>query len=264
MPYARRAAHTTAIAANATRILICIGAFYFGVAHAAEVKVLSTGAVKAAFNDAIADWSKQTGNSVSASFDPAGPLRQKIAAGERGDIVILTAESFAALERDGIVVAGSRRDLGAVSMGAAVKEGAPVPDISTVDALKATLRQAKAVTFMDPERGSSGKYFDSVVLPKLGMREEVRAKTKLGEGGSTADKVVSGEAEIAFQNVTELMNVKGARVVGLIPAELQSPIVYSGAVMKDARNPLEAAQLLDHLVSPAGRKIFLDRGFTAP
>jgi molybdate transport system substrate-binding protein len=233
-------------------------------AGAAEITVMSTGAVKAPFTDASAQWSKDTGHKVSATFDPAGPLRQKIASGQRGDIVIIPIESFAALEKDGIIVPGSRRDLGAVSMGAAVKEGAPVPDISTVEALKGTLRSAKSVTYMDPERGSSGKYFDTVVLPKLGLRDEVRAKAKLGEGGSTAEKVASGEAEIAFQNVTELMNVKGAKVVGLIPAELQSPIVYSGAVMNGARNPGQAQQLLDYLASPPGRRVFLDKGFAAP
>ena len=233
-------------------------------ASAAELSVMSTGAVKAPFTAASDQWSKDTGHRISATFDPAGPLRQKIAAGQRGDIVIITAESFPALEKDGVIVPGTRRDLGAVSMGAAVKEGAAVPDISTVDALKSTLRNAKSVTYMDPERGSSGKYFDTVVLPKLGMRDEVRAKAKLGEGGSTADKVASGEAEIAFQNVAELMTVKGVKVVGLLPAELQSPIVYSGAVMKDAKNPNEAQALLDYLSSPAGRKAFVERGFTAP
>jgi molybdate transport system substrate-binding protein len=216
-------------------------------ASAAELTVMSTGAVKTAFTDATSQWSKDTGHKVNATFDPAGPLRQKIASGVRGDIVIIPVESLAALEKEGIIVAGSRRDLGAVSMGAAVKEGAPIPDISTVEALKGTLRD-----------------FDTVILPKLGMRDEVRAKTKLGEGGSTAEKVASGEAQIAFQNVTELMGVKGARVVGLIPAELQSPIVYAGAVMKDAKHPAEAQQLLDYLSSPPGRKAFLDKGFASP
>jgi molybdate transport system substrate-binding protein len=234
-----------------------------GAANAVELNVMSTGAVKAPFTEASQKWSKDTGHKVSATFDPAGPLRQKLAAGVRGDILIMPVGEFAALERDGIVVAGTRRDLGAVSMGAAVREGAPTPDISTVDALRKTLREAKTVTYMDPERGSSGKHFDTVVLPKLGMRDEVRAKARLGEGGSTAVKVASGEAEIAFQNVTELMDVKGARVVGLLPAELQSPIVYSGAVMKDAKHPKEAQQLLDYLAS-SGRQVFLDRGFAAP
>ena len=233
-------------------------------AGAAELTVMATGAVKPPVVDALPAWEKSTGNTVSATFEPAGPLRQKIAAGVRGDIVIIPVENFAALEKDGVIVPGSRRDLGAVSMGAAVKEGAPVPDISTVDALKATLRNARTVTYMDPERGTSGKYFDTTILPRLGMRDEVRAKTKLGEGGSTADKVASGEAEIAFQNVTELMTVKGVKVIGLLPAELQNPIVYSGAVMKDAKNPREAQQLLDYLASAEGRKAFVARGFAAP
>jgi molybdate transport system substrate-binding protein len=264
MAYASRAMHATVMAAKTIRILACMGAFYLSAVHAADVVVMSTGAVKAPFTQATDQWMKDTGNTVNASFNTAGDLRKKLASGVRGDIVIIPVENFAALERDGIVLPGTRRDLGAVSMGAAVKEGAPVPDISTVDALKSTLRSAKTVTYMDPERGSSGKYFDTVVLPRLGMRDEVRAKTKLGEGGSTADKVASGEADIAFQNVSELMTVKGVKVVGLLPAELQSPIVYSGGVMKDAKNPQEAQQLLDYLASPGSRKIFIERGFAAP
>ena len=232
--------------------------------NAAEVTVLSTGAVKAAFVEASDRWSKDTGHKVNATFEPAGPLRQKLATGARGDILVMPVENFAALEKDGIVVPGTRRDLGAVSLGAAVKEGAPVPDVTTMDGLKATLRGAKTVTYMDPERGTSGKYFDTTVLQRLGMRDEVRAKAKLGQGGSVAVLVASGEADIGFQNVTELMTVKGVKVVGLLPAELQSPIVYTGAVMKDAKNPKEAAALLDYLASPAGRKVFLDAGFAAP
>src|SRR5258705_3605272 len=157
--------------------------FAFGAA-AAEITVMSAGAVKVPFTDVTAQWSNDTGHKVSATYDPAGPLRQKIASGMRGDIVILPVESFTALEIDGLIVPGSRRDLGAVAMGAAVKEGAPVPDISTVEALKNTLRNARSVTYMDPERGTSGKHFDTSVLPRLGMRDEVRAKTKLGQGGS--------------------------------------------------------------------------------
>ncbi|MBC8021990.1 MAG: molybdate ABC transporter substrate-binding protein [Burkholderiales bacterium] len=233
-------------------------------AGAAELTVMSTGAVKSPFTDASTQWSKDTGHRVTATFDPAGPLREKIASGVRGDIVIIPVDNFAALERDGVVVPGTRRDLGAVSIGAAVKTGAPVPDISTVEGLRTTLKNAKSITYMDPERGTSGKYFDATVLPKLGIRDEVRAKTKLGEGGYIAEKVASGEIEIAFHNITEIIPVKGVTIVGLLPAELQKPTVYSGAVMKDARNPKEAQALLDYLASPAGRKAFLDRGFTAP
>ena len=235
-----------------------------GAANAAELTVLSTGAVRESFTEASEKWAKDGSHNVSASFDTAGALRQKLAGGARGDILIMPVESFAAYEKEGLVVPGTRRDLGKVSMGVAVKQGAPLPDISTVEALKKTLRDAKTVTYMDPDKGSSGKYFDTVVLPRLGMRDEVRAKAKWGEGGSTAVKVASGEAEIAFQNVSELMGVTGATVVGLLPAELQQPIVYSGAVMKDAKHPAEARQLLDYLASPEGRSAFARHGFQAP
>ena len=233
-------------------------------AAAAELTVMSVGAVKSPFV-AVADaWEKATGNSVTATFNPAGDVRRKLAAGANADIVILPREDFAVLERDGAVVAGSRRNLGGVAMAAAVKKGAPVPDVSTPEALKRTLLEAKSVTYMDPERGTSGKHFDETVLRRLGIRDEVRAKARLGEGGYIAEKVARGEVEIVFHNLTEILPVEGVTLVGLLPAELQRPTVYSGAVMKNARAAAEAQALLDALASPEGRKAFLDRGFTAP
>ena len=235
-----------------------------GTAGAAEVTVMSGGAVRTAFSAAVPGWEKASGHKVAAAFAPAGDLRKKIAAGERADVLIIPAENFAALEKEGAIDPATRRDLGAVAMGAAVKEGARVPDISTPDKLKTTLLAAKSVTYMDPERGTSGKHFDEGVLAKLGVRDEVRAKAKLGEGGYIAEKVASGEVEIAFHQMTEILPVKGITVVGFLPAELQKTTVYSGAVMKGARNPREAQALLDYLASPEGRKYFLERGFTAP
>jgi molybdate transport system substrate-binding protein len=224
---------------------------------------MSVGAVKAAFAEASAQWSRDSAHTVQASFDPAGDVRRKISAGQRADIVILPVEALESLQKEGLVAAGTRRDLGAVSIAAAVRQGAPVPDISTPDALKRTLLAAKSITYMDPERGTSGKYFDGTVLTRLGVRDAVRAKTTLGEGGYIAEKVARGEVEIAFHNLTEILPVKGVTIVGPLPAELQKPTIYSGAVMKDAKNPREAQALLEYL-STTGRKSFTDRGFTAP
>ena len=151
-------------------------------------------------------------------------------------------------------------------MGAASEgEGAPVPDISSVGGVEENVAQREVGDLHGSRTGTSAASIsDATVLPRLGMRDEVRAKTKLGQGGSVAEIVASGEAEIAFQNVTELLPVKGVKVVGLPPAELQSPIVYAGAVMNGAKNPGEAQQLLDYLASPPGRRVFLDKGFAAP
>lgn len=233
-------------------------------AWAAEVTVMSAGAVKSAFTEAAAAWEKQTGNKVNATWAPAGDLRKKIAAGERADILVIPVEHFAALEREGAIDAATRHDLAGVSMGAAVKKGAPVPDISTPEKLKQTLLAAKSLTYMDPQIGTSGKHFDETVLPKLGVRDAVRAKAELGKGGYIAERVASGDVEIAFHNVTEILPVAGVTFVGLIPAEFQKATIYSGVVMKGARNPKEAQAFLDYLVAAEGRKYFLDRGYNAP
>ena len=246
------------IALSAAALFACSASF------AAEVTVMSGGAVKSALADAAASWQKKSGNAVSATYAPAGDLRKKIAAGERTDILVIPVENFAALEKDGAIDASTRRDLAGVSIGAAVKAGAPVPDISTPEKLKALLLSVKSLTYMDPERGTSGKHVDETVLPKLGIRDDVRAKTTLAEGGYIADKVARGEVELAIHSLTEIAPVAGVTIIGPLPPELQKTTIYSGVLMKGAKNPKEAAALLDYLASPEGRKAFLDRGYTAP
>lgn len=235
-----------------------------GSARAAEVVVLGAGAVHEAFEEAAGRWSASSGTGVKASYVPMGALRKRVAAHEPADVLIVPAEALPELERAGVVAAGTRHDLGAVGLSGAVRKGAPVPDISTPEALRRTLLAAKSVTYMDPDVGTSGRHFDQVVLPRLGVADAVRAKAILGKGGSVADKVASGEAEIAFQNTTELMTVPGATVIGPIPAELQKRTVYAGAVAAGAKNPQAARALLDYAVSPEGRRAFLSRGFAAP
>ena len=243
-------------AALVTAVLAGRGSF------AAEVTVMSGGAVKSAFTDAAGSWQKKSGHTVNATYAPAGDLRRKIAAGERADILIVPVENFAAL--DAAIDPSTRRDLAGVSIGVAVRQGAPVPDISTPEKLKAVLLSVKSLTYMDPERGTSGKHVDEIVLPKLGIRDAVRAKTTLGEGGYIAEKVARGEVELAIHSVTEIAPVAGVTVIGLLPPELQKTTIYSGVVMKGAKSPTEAQALLDYLASPEGRKAFLDRGYTAP
>jgi molybdate transport system substrate-binding protein len=232
-------------------------------AAAADITVLSAGAVKSAFTEAVKAFEAKSGHKVDAAFAPAGDLRKKIAAGESADVLIVPRENMAGFESAG-ALAGAPRDLAGVAIGAAVKQGAPIPDISTPEALKRTLLQAKSLTYMDPARGTSGKHFDESVLPALGIRDEVRRKAVLGEGGYIAEKVARGEVEIAFHQMTEMLPVAGVTVVGPLPKELNKVTVYSASVMKDAKHPAEGQALIDFLVSPAGRKAFLDKGFSAP
>jgi molybdate transport system substrate-binding protein len=126
------------------------------------------------------------------------------------------------------------------------------------------LLSVKSLTYMDPERGTSGKHVDETVLPKLGIRDAVRAKATLGEGGYIAEKVARGEVELAVHSATEITPVEGVTLVGMLPPELQKTTIYSGVLMKGAQHPREARELLDYLAAPEGRKSFLDRGYSAP
>ena len=229
-----------------------------------ELMVFSAGAVKSALSAAAPAWEARGGMKLRITYATAGELRQKLAAGEIADVIIMPLENFAAAEKSGATVAASRRDLGAVGIGVAVKAGAKLPDLSSEDGLKRALLDAKSVTYMDPARGTSGKHFDEVVLPKLAIRDALRAKAVLGEGGAIADRVARGEVEIAFQQLSELLPVQGISIAGMLPSSLQKITVYSGAVMTTALLPTEAAALLAFLVSGEGRAVFLARGFSAP
>jgi molybdate transport system substrate-binding protein len=229
-----------------------------------QLTVLSAGAVKTAFTAASGSWEQRTGNTITATYAPAGELRKRVAAGEVSDVIIVPAENFAELEHAGAVDVATRRDLGAVGIGVAVRKGAKPVDISTPDSLRRTLTEAKSLTYMDPARGTSGKHVDEMVLPTLGIRDAVRAKTQLGEGGFIAEKVARGEVELAIHQMTEMLPVAGVTIVGPLPASLQKTTIYTGAVMKGARNPAEARALLDYLASADGRRFFLERGFAAP
>ena len=233
-------------------------------ALAKDLVVFSAGAVKAALSVLAPAWEKQSGDRLLITYAAAGDLRKKLAAGERADLLILPLENFAAVEQQGLTDAASRRDLGSVGIGIAVKAGAALPDISSEDGLKRALLAAKSLTYMDPTRGTSGKHFDEVVLPKLAIRDAVRAKAVLGEGGMIADKVARGEVEMAIHQMTEILPVAGVAIVGVLPPSLQKNTVYSGAVMKSAASPIEAAALLEFLVATEGRKLFVSKGFAAP
>ena len=233
-------------------------------ATAAEVTVLSGGAMKSGFVEAVAAWERRSANKVNVTYAPAGEMMKRLRSGERYDLVVIPVENLDALESEAIVAPGSRRPIAGVSIGVAVRKGAPVPDISTSDAVKRMLVDAKSVTYMDPARGTSGKFVDEVMLPKLGVRDAVRAKTKFGEGGMIAEKVARGEVEIALHQFTEILPVEGITAVGLLPPELQKVSIYTGAVTRASASPAEAAAFLDYLTSGEGRKPFLARGFSAP
>lgn len=234
------------------------------VALAAEIKLLSAGALTQPLAELIPQFERASNNKVTISYGTAGTLRAMLERGEPADLVMLPAEGMVEAEKRGWVQPDTRTDLASVAIGVAVKKGATVPDISTPEGLKRALLDAKAVAYVDPTRGTSGRHFDTVVLPALGIASEVRAKAKLQTEGSAADFVRRGEADVAVQQVSELLPVEGVVVAGLLPASLQKITTYSAAIAAGAAASDPARELVAFLTTPASKAVFKAKGMDAP
>ncbi len=229
-------------------------------AGAAELKLLTTGAFKQVVLAVVPEYEKRSGNKVIVDNDTAGALKKRIDGGETFDVAIITPNAIDDLIKDGKVTAASHTKLASVGVGVGVKEGAPKPDISTVEAFKKALLAAKAVAYIDPAGGgSSGIYFDKLI-EKLGIANEVRAKAKLKKGGYAAEFVASGEADIVVHQISEIVPVKGVTLVGPLPAEIQNVTTYSGAVSTKSAQQEAGQALLKQFSDPQGAALLKEKG----
>jgi molybdate transport system substrate-binding protein len=228
-----------------------ISAAAFGaIARADELTVMSAGAVEGALKDLAADYTKANGVAVNFVIGNVGMIQDRLKAGETADVVILSATAIDALDKSGTLASGSAVPLGRIGMGVAVKAGAPRPDIATPASFKAALLAAKSIAYSDPAGGgSSGIYFDGLIQ-KLGIADEVRKKAVLIRGGSAADRVASGEAEMAVQNISELIHVPGVALVGPFPAEDQNYLAYAAGVSARSAAPQRALAFIRSLTRP--------------
>jgi molybdate transport system substrate-binding protein len=232
-------------------------------AGAAEILVLSGGAVRSPLAATVPSFERRAGHKVTITFAPAGEIAERIGAGESYDLLIMPAEDVASYEKQGKVVAGSRTPLGKVGIGVAVNERAPSPDIATPEALKRTLLAAKSVVYIDPARGTSGKHFAGV-LQGLGIADQVNAKATLGSGGEVVEPVGRGEIELGVHQITAILAVPGVKLVGPLPPALQKWTTYTAVMMPGAKSPEAARALVAFLTSSAARAAFAAKGFAAP
>lgn len=229
-------------------------------ARAAEVKLLTAGAFKQVVLALVPDFEKQTGHKVVVDNDTAGGLKKRIESGEAFDVAVITPAVIDELAGAGKIAAGSRVNLASVSIGVVVKEGAPRPDVSTVDAFKRALLEAKSVAYIDPASGgSSGIYIDKL-LERLGIADQVRPKSKLKNGGHVADLIVSGEAELGLHQISEIVPVKGAALVGPLPKEIQSTTTYAAGLSASPQNKDAAQALIKMLSGSAAAAVLKSKG----
>ena len=239
---------------------LVFAAWMAGSVDAAEVKVLSAGAVRAVVTDVADAFAKQSGHSVKGTFGPVGVVRGKLAAGEPADLVIATDVAIDDMAKQGLVVAGSRTDLARAGVGVGVREGAARPDISTSEAFKQTLLAARSIVYVDPAQGAtSGIHFASV-LKILGIAEQVRGKSILYPGGYAAEAVQKGQAELVVHQISEILPVKGVMLVGPLPKDLQKVTIYSAGIAAKATAPDAARAFVEFLTSAPIKQKFAAAG----
>jgi molybdate transport system substrate-binding protein len=229
-------------------------------AAAAEIKVLHGGAFTQMMTAIVPDFEKATGNKVVTERDTVGALMKAIEGGASFDMAVLTPEAIDELIKKGRVVAGSRADLAKVGVGVVVKSGAPRPDIGSVDAFKKSLIAAKSVAYIDPQAGGSSGIYVARLLDKLGIAAEIKPKAVLIHGGAVAEHVVDGEAEIGIHQISEILPVKGATLVGPLPEEIQNYTVYSAGISAGARDPGAAKALIASFTTPKAIAVMKDKG----
>jgi molybdate transport system substrate-binding protein len=229
-------------------------------AASAEIKVLTAGAFKQVLLALLPAFEQQTGHKVSVDNDTVGALAKRIEGGETFDLAVLTPAAVDDLARKGKFVAGSRKNLARVGVGVVVKEGAPKPDIGSVDAFKKALLAAKSVAYIDPAAGGSSGIYVAGLLDKLGIAAEVKPKAKLIPGGAVAQHIANGEAELGIHQISEILPVKGATLVGPLPAEIQNYTVYAAGLGANAKESGAAKMLLDALSSPASAEVLKSKG----
>ena len=223
--------------------------------QAADVKILTAGAMKAVVLELVPAFEKETGHKAVVDNDTAGGLARRIEGGEAFDLAVITPGVLNELATKGKVVGDTRVTVARVGVGVVVKEGAPLPDVSSVDAFKKALLAAKTVAYIDPASGGSSGIYLTGLFEKLGIADDIKPKAKLKKGGYVADLIASGEAELGLHQISEILPVKGVKLVGPLPAEIQNYTTYAAAVGTDAKQPDAASALIKLLAgSPADER----------
>jgi molybdate transport system substrate-binding protein len=230
-------------------------------ANAADLKVFVGGAMTDTVEKIGADFAKASGNKLDYVSDTTGALLNRLKAGEKADVVVVTAPAMDSLQKDNAVVQGSRTELVRALIGVAMKSGAKKPDLSSPDAFKASLLAARSVSYVNPKAGgTSGTYFEGLIA-KMGIADQMKSKIVYrNQGSEVADAVAKGDAEIGVSFIAELAPNKGVAIAGALPDAIQLPTNYAAAVPAGSANPDQARAFIRAMASPLGTAVFKAAG----
>jgi molybdate transport system substrate-binding protein len=227
------------------------------------IKIMSSGGLKGVIAELAQAFERHSGDRLETVFNPPNAVKTRIEGGEAVDVVVLSAVLIDELTAKGKVAAASRTEVARSGLGVAVRKGAPKPDISTADAFRRALLDAKSIVCSDPAGGAaSGIHFQKVITD-LGIAKEVMAKARLNSGSYNAEIVARGEAELAIQQISEIVPVKGAELVGPLPPGVQVTTRFVAAIGANSQAPAAAKALIDFLGSADAVRVIKANGMDA-
>jgi molybdate transport system substrate-binding protein len=233
-----------------------------GAANAAEVRVMISGGLTAAYMVLVPEFERATGHTVLTAYGPSmgttpNAIPVRLERDEPVDVLIMVGYALADLAKQGKVIAESRVDLVKSPIGIAVKSGTPKPDIASADALKRALLAAKSVAYSD---SASGVYVSTEMFAKLGIADDMKDKARKIPATPVGEIVARGDAEIGFQQISELLPVAGVDIVGPLPPELQKITVFAAGIATVSKEPDAGKALIKFLASPAARAAIVKSG----
>ena len=221
------------------------------------IRILASNSIRAVMGELVPRFERANDCRIAISYDPAKVMLARIQKGETADLVITGSGAIDELVKQGKITAGSRRVLARCRVGVAVLAGKPRPDISSVEALKRALLGAKSVAYT--QDGASGMHFAGVI-ERLGIAEQVKAKAVRQPGGLIGELVAAGKAEIAIQQIPELLAVPGIELVGPLPAEIQLVTVSTAGLFAGTKQAEAAQSFIQFLVTPAAAQVMQAKG----
>jgi molybdate transport system substrate-binding protein len=242
-------------------ITAIFGSVHPNGAQAAELKILTSVALTSVLDELAPMFEKATGTKLSIDYNLIAVQRKRILEGESADVIILSRGVMDELQKQDKIGASGLVNVAGTPVSVAARAGAPTPDISTADAFKQTLLNARSIVYADPARGgASGVYF-ARVLDRLGIAEQMNAKTILVPGAQAAEVVAKGEAELGVAQASEIVPVAGAQLVGPLPGEFASMTVFTAGIGAVSESPDPANELIKFLTGPEAAGRFKAKGF---
>jgi molybdate transport system substrate-binding protein len=223
-----------------------------GTAHAAEIRVLSSGSLKAALSQLLADFQKSSGNTATIEYGP--------------DVVIVSRSQLQKLESNGKVIQGSLVNIAGIALGLAVRKGAPKPDISTVEAFKRALLSARSIGYRDPTTGSTSGIYTASLLERLGLAQDLKPKLNLDRSEGDVPEnvflgVAKGEIEMQIGQITEIVISPGVDLAGPLPSEIQNTTLMAAGMITTSKAPDAAKALIGFISSPSAAAVLKASGF---